>query len=1035
MLLGRSREQADITRLLDGARAGRGGALVLRGEPGIGKSALLEDAAGRARGLRVLRAAGVASETMFAYATLHRLLRPLLDQVPRLPAPQAGALRLAFGLGPATGAGAAPRPPDRFLVSLAALTLLSEAAAATPVLCLVDDLHLADAPSAEALAFTGRRLGSEPVALLVALREVDPPEEARSEGGRAAAQLVGVPELHLAGLDPTSAAALVARRHGLRLPPAARQRLVQATGGNPLALLELPDPAATGWPLALDDPPGRPLPLASKLERAFLERVRRHPRGAQTVLLLAAAEASGQLRTIRAAAERLGLDPDLLETGELGDLIGIDGATVTFRHPLVRSAVYHGAASSARRAAHRALAEALAAGGAADDPAQADRRAWHCAAAADGPDEPVAAELEAAARRALGRSGHLPAAAALERSAALSATAADRARRLVAAASAAWLGGDAARAQELLARAERAGPADAEAWLDLEALRSLIELRAGVPADALATLLPAARAAARTDPHRAVRLLLQAGEAAFDSGRSEAFREITEVYASLPPDLEPPDALLVRLHLAASPAGASSPERLRDDLAQVEGLDDPDLLRQAGGLVGWGLNDGETARRLQHKAAALARARGAAGVLAMVLVDLTKDEVARGRYASAEAYAHEGRELALESGQPVVACEHEANLAEVAALRGRASDARELARRVLAQASQHRLAAAAIHAHRALAYLALAAGPPEEARRHLEALLRLGPPGHRAVGLFAVPDLVEAAVRARRPVEGIDQTVADLAAWAEGTGSADAQALTARARALLQQGEPADRSYRQALGLHAATDRPFDRARTHLVYGEFLRRTRRRGAARPHLREAVEAFQRLGAPLWAKRAQAELRATGETITRYQPDGLARLTPQQLQIVRAVAQGITNREVAAQLFLSPRTVDYHLRRIFRQLGITSRAELVRLAVTSEALGETARDDRQLGDAAAGAGGTPSRQPTLGSRHNHAADGDRDHGGDGQKGADGVKQLPAGADRPPVARQGRHRPGPDLVVDRDLDQQGDRQRRHHQQEPGQ
>jgi len=942
MLLGRSREQADITGLLDGARAGRGGALVLCGEPGIGKSALLEDAAGRAHGLRVLRAAGTASETMFAYATLHRLLLPFLDQISRLPAPQAGALCLAFGLEPATGAGAdaAPRPPDRFLVSLAALTLLSEAAAAMPVLCLVDDLHLADAPSAEVLAFTGRRLDTEPVALLLALRGADPPEQTRPEGDRAAVHLVGVPALHLAGLDPDSAAALVAQHHGLRLPPAAREKLVQATGGNPLALLALPDPAATGWPLALDDQAGRPLPLARQLERAFLERVRRRPQEVQTALLLAAAEGSGRIRTIRAAAERLELDPDLLETGELGELIGIDGATVTFRHPLVRSAVYHGAPPSARRGAHRALAEALAAGDAVNDPAQADRQAWHRAWAADGPDEQVAEDLERSAERALGRSGHLPAAAALERSAALSATAASRARRLVAAASAAWLGGDAARAQVLLTRAERAGSADAEVQLELEALRGLIGLRAGVPADALAILLPAARAAARTDPHRAVRLLLQVGEAAFDSGSSEAFREIAGICATLPADLEPPDALLVRLHLAASPAGVSSPETLRDDLAQVEVLDDPDLLRQAGGLVGWGLNDGETARRLRRKAAALARSRGAAGVLAMVLVDLTKDEVARGRYASAEAYAHEGRELAVESGQPVIACEHEANLAEIAALRGRASDARDLGRRVLTQAAQHRLAAAAIHAHRALAYLTLAAGPPEEALRHLEALLRLGPPGHRALGLFAIPDLVEAAVRARQPVEGIDQTVADLAAWVERTGSADAQALTARARALLQHGEQADRSYQQALGLHAATDRPLDRARTQLLYGEFLRRTRRRAAARPHLREALETFERLGAPLWAKRAGAELRATGETITRHQPDGLAQLTPQQLQIVRAVAQGITNRDVAAQLFLSPRTVDYHLRKIFRQLGITSRAELIRLAVTSEVLGETA-----------------------------------------------------------------------------------------------
>ncbi|HEX2034700.1 MAG TPA: ATP-binding protein, partial [Chloroflexota bacterium] len=352
MLYGRGGEQATIDRLLARARAGEGGGLVLRGEPGIGKSALVTYAAERAGGMRLLRAAGVEAESTLAYATLHRLLRPVLGWTSRLPGPQAGALAVAFGLQ----AGATP---DRFLVSVAVLTLLSEVAGTQPLLCLVDDVQWADTASAEVLAFVARRLEAEPVALLMAVRA--------GEGGDA--EGTGLAQLELTGLDADDGAALLHERWGARLAPAVRAQLVRATGGNPLALIELPGSLTAGQ-LAGRDPLPEPLPLASELQRTFLERTRRQGPDVQQLLLLAAADGLAQLATIRRAAEGLGLDASALETGALADLVHLDGTAVVFRHPLMGAAVYHGASPAARRAAHQALAEAFG-----DE--EEERRAWH----------------------------------------------------------------------------------------------------------------------------------------------------------------------------------------------------------------------------------------------------------------------------------------------------------------------------------------------------------------------------------------------------------------------------------------------------------------------------------------------------------------------------------------------------------------------------------------------------------------------------------------------------------------------------------
>jgi DNA-binding NarL/FixJ family response regulator len=904
MLWARDRELAAIDRVLENARAGRGGGLVLRGEAGTGKSALLDAAAHRAHGMTVLAAAGAEAETALAYAALHQVLRPVLGRLDGLPEPQAAALQVALGLR-------ASAPPDRFMVSLAVLTLIAEVAGERPVLCLVDDARWADGPSLDALRFVARRIRSDPIALIAAVRAGDPPVLDGAE----------IEELEVGGLDPEAAAALLDDRWGQRLAPMVRDALVRAAAGNPLALAELPAVLTSGQ-LAGREPLPDPLPLAGDIERVFLDRASRLPRARQMLLLLCAAEGSGSLDVISRAAGSLRVDARVDELA--GDLLRVEGGSVAFRHPLVRSAVYQGAAPSDRRAAHQALAVAF------DGPDDGrDRRAWHRAQAAQGPDEEIAAELDRAAEGTLRRSGHAAAALALERAAELSPAAEDRSRRLVAAARAAWHAGDTPRTRALVERAERLASADPEVRLEARYLQGLIETRSGVPADGLAILLAAAEEAVTIAPGLAVRALAAAGEAAFQADVRAAADEVGRLTASLPPSDDPGEALLASLQLAVNPmTRGEEPARPHEDLARIEELDDPELLARAGGMA-FGLGEYAVARRLRTRAVAQARLLGAAGTLAWALRSLAGDEIAHSRFAWAEAAAGEGRRLALETGQTNLACQHQVLLAEVAALRGQEEEARRLATEVLVEAAGRGLHGTIALARRALGELALATGRPEEALEQLEALWT-GPDGQRGVAFASLPDLVEAAVRAGRPELG-SRRLPPYLAWAEAAGSAEVRALAARARALLATGVEADRLFLEALRAHDATDRLLDRARTQLLYGEHLRRERRRVDARDALRSALETFEALGAASWAERARAELRATGETARRREPSTLDQLTQQELQVVRAVSQGATNREAAAQLFISPRTVDHHLRSVFRKLGIRSRAQLVRFVV--------------------------------------------------------------------------------------------------------
>lgn len=884
-----------MAAMLAGARDGRGGGLVLRGEPGIGKSTLLDHAAARAAGFRVLRTAGVEPETELGYAALHRLLWPVRDRIDGLPGPQAEALGAVFGR-------TAPAELDRFVVAMATLSLLADLALAEPVLCLVDDAHWADRPSLDVFAFVARRLAAEPIALLLAARA----DDGQQVDG------AGLVDLPLAGLDRDAALALLGRA---ALSVAEREALLRDTGGNPLAILELPPGSRAG---------AEPLPLAESLRGAFLARVAELDESARRLLLLVAADGSGRPDVIRRAAKALDVDPARLAGGELDGLLRLGGPEVTFRHPLIRSAVYHGAGPAARRAAHRALAAALAED-AADDSA-ADRRAWHLGQAADGPDEAVAVELERSAERAAGRAGPAAAAAALTRAAELSTTSATRDRRSVAAANAWWRGGHPARAAALL---DQAGQQTREIRWDAVRLRALMQLRAGTPGDAVALLWPVLPEVLATEPRRAIELLMVFGEASYHANATAAWAEIAAVVEAQPLPGDGLDDALARMFRAACRVrSGTEPGLAPGDLDLIARHPDPTALCWAGGMA-YGLGEHEYGRRLRLAAAARARSHGAIGTLAWVLVFLVTDDMVHGRFATAAAYTQEGRRFAEETGQPNLTCWYDGTQAMLAALRGRPAEARRIAERVLVEAAGRRLAAATATAYRALALLDLAAGRAGDALAHLRVLER-GGEQHPGLMLDAVPDLVEAAARAGR-AEEVAARLDPFSRWADSTGSPDLQALAARCRALLADDQ--EPGLRAALRLHAAGDRPLERARTELLLGEHLRRSRRPVAARAFLRAALDTFRTLGALAWATRAADELRAAGETSApdagSAEPDALASLTPQELRIAMAVAEGATNREVAAQLFLSPRTVDYHLRKVFKKVGISSRAELIRL----------------------------------------------------------------------------------------------------------
>jgi DNA-binding CsgD family transcriptional regulator len=908
-LYGREPERAAIDRLLEGARRSRSGALVLRAEAGVGKSALLDYARRRGADLRILQAVGVEPEIELPFAALHQLLWPVLPYVDRIPEVQAAALRSALAIAPGG-------TDNRFVIALAVLSLLAEIATDGPLLCLVDDAHWVDQPSADALSFVARRLDAEGIVMLFAAREGD----VRSFPG------FGLAERTVRGLDPAEAERLLVERFGSAIAPDTRRIIRESAQGIPLALLEIPA-ALSPVQLSGRETLPRPMPLGHDLEAILLERVRRLPAPAQLLLLVAAAEGSGEADVVLSAGSRLGIPPSTLLDAEASGLIGTRGSTLVFRHPILRSAIYQGANLPQRQAAHRALVETL------QGEPNADRRAWHRAALVLAPDDEVADELERTAERARSRSGHAAAHRALRRAAELTSSAERRARRLASAARAAWNAGRPDEAAALLRATEAETQTDSDTYAELRHIQGEIELCCGTPLQGATLLREGVDRVTRSDPRKALQMLLDMAMCANYAGDLGMMSEAGRRAAALPIGESEPEAPLVDLiaDVTATLRG-NDPEaraRLLQALDHLADATEPRWLIWAGAAAS---RSGAQARddAFSRRAEAIARQTTAVGTLAMALQRIAWTDLAYGRVAAASIHSAEGLQLAVEAGLTNAACFHRAILAWVAAVRGDEETCTSLAEQASATAMEHGLGPQNSIAHWAVGLLHLGLGQWEAAATRLEAVSSpASGGGHSFIALFALPDLVEAAVRAGRP-DVAESAATRFAEYAREGAPAWELALVARCRALLTRpSEAKEHLLSKALILHEHDRRPLSLARTQLLLGEHLRRERRRVEARSQLRIATEAFERLGAAPWEERARAELRATGETARKREPNTLTQLTPQQLHIVRLVAEGATNKEVAAQLFLSPRTVDHHLRNVFAKLGISSRAELIRL----------------------------------------------------------------------------------------------------------
>ena len=905
-LRGRGAESGRVESLLDGARAGRSEVLVLRGEAGIGKSALLHHAVRAAGDMPVLQAVGLESESDLAFAGLHQLLRPVLDRLDCLPGPHASSVRRAFGL--------ADGPIDNpFLISLATLTLLSDVADGSGVLCVVDDAQWLDRSSADVLLSVARRLDAEGIVLLLAARDGDP---------RGPAPL---PELRVGGLEPAAAAELLPER----IDPGVRARLLEIAGGNPLALLELPA-SLTPAQLAGGAPLSEPLPIGEGVERAFIGQASGLSDAAQALLLVVAADDTEQLHTVCDAAAKLGIDLDALDELEAARLVVVDGTRIAVRHPLVRSAVYRSAISRQRRTAHLALAEVL---GAAGDQA---RRAWHRAAAAQGPDDAIAADLEAAARQARHRGAHAAAATAYERAALLTTADGPRGKRLLGAAEANWRSGRTDRVLELIGQVRPLLTEDAD-HAALALLHGSWALERGALADGFKVLMDGARRTVDTRPELALPLVLRAGEASWWAGDPTWSDAVSDVAARIQvdcPEHASTQALLVGSALLLRGELDAGAAELRRVVVPEPSSTDPRAWISAAAAALY-LGDEGAAQAGYSRAVDILRAQGAIGELPYALCLTAAMDHALGRYGDAEANAEESLRLAIETRQETDRCYVLSLLASVAAVRGATEECHAKAGEALEAATAKGLGAAAQHARWALGRLELGHARPAEALAHL---LMLGEGGDAPpaplVSLLASPDVVEAAVRVGRP-QVAAAALERYASWGTAVGSVSWAAITARLRGLLAEdvGE-ADRCFEEAIERGSGLRRPFELARTRLVYGEHLRRTRRRLDARTHLRAAQAGFEALGAAGWAERARAELRASGETSRRAGAGAPVQLTPQELQIARSVVDGASNREVAAQLFVSRRTVEHHLSKVFSKLDISSRVELARALAEHE-----------------------------------------------------------------------------------------------------
>ncbi|MFC4529200.1 helix-turn-helix transcriptional regulator [Sphaerisporangium dianthi] len=1007
VLRGRSGEQDAVRRLLDGARDGSGGALLLMGGPGMGKSALLGFAAEQARGFLVLRTGGAEAERRLPYSALHRLLRPVRDARSLLPPSQSALLLATLHLGPPTPApipapspalippqpqpqppvsapapgsgpvsgpvsaqppapapGTAEGSPDRVRsaeqagdgldVAAAVLDLLAMLAARKPVLVCVDDLHHLDPASRDLLLFAARRVSGDPIVLLFTSL---PPGRAPSPGDHDRAscdhgwEAGEVPVRVLHPLDGTAARQMLDDLVPAALGEEPRASIERLAHGVPLALAELAGSLTAGQVAGTHAPPAS-VPPDGRLWRAYTRRLARLPSATRDLLLLIAADPGLDILTLIGAAELWRDDGttlpaghghvlDLLEPAEAEGILTAADERYAFAEPAMGPVVYAGASLARRRAAHRLLARVL------DQDHQRLRRAWHRAAALDGPPGELAAELADAAETAAPYGGHPEPFVALERAAELSEQGEVKAARLASAAHHASISGHPQRARALLARlSPLAVPHEMRGQAEL--LRGNLELLGGETGNAHDRFLAAAGWLLDRDRALGVRALVRAAEAGYMAGDHQRFLAIARRAAALRrPDDRPATQLMFEYleGMAATLRGrhAEAAGPLRRVLCLAPRVDSPALLVWAG-AASLLLGDDASALALASRAVESARGRGGGSALPQLLSTVIYAEMWMGRYGSVARHAVEGLRLAQESGQHCTAGHHLAWLAMAAAVQGDKESCRAQATAAIEVADAHGLGVAAALGNWALAHLDLACGRVADAANRLHGELRHG---HVVIRVMATPTFIEAAARTGERRDAV-AALEVLDRWVGSTRSPDRLALAARCHALLAGPGASEELFRHALDLHHRGACEFETARTQLLFGGALRRERRPGAAREHLHSALDTFERLGARLWAGQARAELRAAGQTVPpasapaapqashlapaarlAARQEHIARLTAQQAHIAQLVAEGATNREVATRLFISPRTVEHHLRNIFAELGIRSRVDLARL----------------------------------------------------------------------------------------------------------
>ena len=897
--LGRTQERERLDGMLAEARGGRSAVLVIRGEPGIGKTALLRYAARQASGLRITEVQGIQAEMELPFAGIHRLCSPMLGGVEVLAEPQQHAIRVALGVSPGNS-------PDRFLIAVAVLNLLSATAEERPLLVLVDDAQWLDAASLESLGFVARRLAGESIAMIFTLRE---PIATRA--------LDGLPQLWLGGLDEPDARALLSRAVAGRLDDRVRERIIAETAGNPLALMELsesmsPSERAGGFaaPATSDVP--------SRLEARYLRRVTALPERTQRLMLLAAAEPLGDAVLLWRAAERLCMDPAALTPASEAGLLEIDDR-VRFRHPLVRSAVYGAASPEELRGVHDALAEV-------SDPELAgDRRAWHRALAAAGPNEAVAADLEHSAGRAERRGGLAAAAAFLERATALTPDPALQADRALAAAAVSLQTGEFEATQRLLAIAE-GGPLDGFGRARATLLRGHAALPSSYGNEAAPLLLEAAKQLERFDLTLARRAYLTAWHAAAAAnylGGESVLVDVSRAVCALPPLLEDPhplDVVIEGFARLVTEGPAIAMPILRRAAKEVLHLSVEDVVR-------WGVHVGAVRLAMWdddsvvvfERQARVVREAGALAELPIHLQALALDRAWRGDLAGARRVNAEAESIAASTGDQVPPFA----LLRILALEGREAEASALIEAVIDQGTKRGQGNAVMTAFWAAAVMYNGLGRYKDAAAASREVVTKGV--YPLLTMWALLELVEASVRVGDTEVAWD-ALNQLAATTQPAESGFARGIEARCRALLTGGGDAEASYHEAIEQLDRAGIRTELARAQLLFGEWLRREGRLGEARERLRAAEKMFAEIGMAIFAERARGELAAAGAKLRKRPVEVHEDLTPQEEQIARLARDGLTNAQIGAQLFLSSRTIEWHLHKVFGKLGIDSRTGL-------------------------------------------------------------------------------------------------------------